>query len=535
MSTANQYRVRFKLVTGFPTSAEARGRGRKGWKKQVLLFDEPSTERNNSALIRLRPGHDNEAQPSSEDDSETTRRVAIHRQRAVSAIHPMTILQKGNSDPFNTSVIPIEAETNETLLFYQSNVLPVLVACMEAGGVSSSVGTAAWISTLPSLLNEGTAYGFLARSAAAMSCSAGAEPLSRLAVNALTYKNKMSRMLRAYLAGGEQHLFKPRVYNIVVSMLITAIFENGLEEAAVHARMLEYIMYKLNSRTSKEVDLGILYKVMWHDFHRASKTLARMTFNGDWVANLFRPGWQQALKDLPDLSGQAEIGLDKSIKEDSDRRLRALFINLRELIEILTLLMLIASPRASTQISVTQWFMFCLGQLIDGYVDSIEALGEGTESTSQYITSMHDWDCYTKAYTCLAALWWSRCLLKMENAPTGPASAIFNASEKIIPALKNALIQSSLHSDGLDDLTNGRARLWALYVGAVAEQHIGIGRVSRTGRPCLGMEESWFVGELQAQAKKMHLLTWSDLRRVLQGFLYSDGIQPHGSTWFTGA
>jgi hypothetical protein len=78
----------------------------------------------------------------------------------------------------------------------------------------------------------------------------------------------------------------------------------------------------------------------------------------------------------------------------------ALFINPRELIEILTLLMSIASPRVSTQISVTQWFMFCLGQLIDGYVDAMEALGEGTESASQHVTSMHDWDCYTKAYTC---------------------------------------------------------------------------------------------------------------------------------------
>jgi hypothetical protein len=107
----------------------------------------------------------------------------------------------------------------------------------------------------------------------------------------------MSEMLRADLAGGEQQLLKPRVYNIVVSMLITATFENGLEEAAVHARMLKYIVYKLSSRTSKDIDLGISYKAMWNDFDQASKTLARMAFNGDWVADLSRPGWQQALKD----------------------------------------------------------------------------------------------------------------------------------------------------------------------------------------------------------------------------------------------
>ena len=118
----------------------------------------------------------------------------------------------------------------------------------------------------------------------------------------------------------------------------------------------------------------------------------------------------------------------------------------------------------------------------------------------------------------------------MENAPTTPFTAIFNTN--IIPALKKAMIRSDLGSDGLDAMVNSRMRLWALYVGAFAEQHLG--RVFKMRTPDLTSEDRWFTNELFLQARRMNLLVWSDLRQVLRGFLYSDSLEPHGSTWFTG-
>lgn len=551
MSPASQSRIEFKLVE-LPISKpvipkkssifSASGakyevlRGR--WlKRQRLRLENGPTGRSTTYLIgKGRPGHNEETQSSDDDDSEATRCILTLGHQTTSQVHPLTILQKGNSDPFNVSAIPIEAEIHEILLFYESNVLPLLVFCMEAGGVSSDVGRAAWVGTLSSLLDEGAPYiyGLLARTSVAMSRSAGAQPKSRLAMKSMQYKNKTSELLRAHLAGGDRHLFEPQVYNAVLSMLITAVSEDRLDEAATHSRMLKHMVQMHRNWTGEDVDLGMLHKILWYDFHRASKALERMTFDSDWMADRFQPGWQQALKTLPAFSAQAELDLDKSIQGE---KLRALFITIRHCIEYLGLVnsgSLTTDP--STQVSIASWMTICQGKLINGYLDATGALGEGSRLPTQSVTSVeYHWYCYAKAYIFLAALWWTRCLLGEENAPTRPASTMYNAGGRISPALREALMRSELVSNGLDSLTNGRERLWALYVGAFAELHTGIGRASTTRRTGLEPEDSWFRSELLAQAKRMHLLTWSDLRQLLQGFLYSDSLSPHGSTWFTGA
>lgn len=443
-------------------------------------------------------------------------------------IHPVTLLQKGNSDPFSSKAIPITAEINELLMFHESNVLPLIVACREAYGVSASAPKENWHDSFPEMHDECTAYGLLARTAVVMSRSAA--PGSRVAVQSLTYKRKTYGLLRARLTESENPLVMSQVYTIVVSMLIGAVFEDALDEAAIHIKMLKHLLYTHSSRADKTVDLATLLAVSCFDFHRASKALIRPIFDFDgWLADQFRPGWQQALKDLPALSGQAEIGLERSI---NDEKLRGLFITIREILEIRAIVM--ADPSISvgaTQMSVAQWMLVSQGQLINRYLDVMDGLDQAAQSDAQLSASFdHKWDSYTKAYISLAGLWWTRRLGGMENAPTTPFTTIFNT--EIISALKKVLIQSDLVSDGLDAMVNSRIRLWALYVGAFAEQHLG--RVFEIRLPDLTLKNRWFTNELFLQAKRMNLLVWSDLRQVLQGFLYSDSLEPHGSTWFTG-
>jgi len=59
------------------------------------------------------------------------------------------------------------------------------------------------------------------------------------------------------------------------------------------------------------------------------------------------------------------------------------------------------------------------------------------------------------------------------------------------------------------------------------------GRALKMRRPGFSAEESWFTKELFLQAEKDGCWYGSDLRKVLLGFLYSDSLEPHGSTWFT--
>lgn len=546
MSAVSQYRVRFKPGSEYSTSdsifyssssysrldpiaSQIQGASQP---KQLCLNKQP-TDRGATVLAKIRPEPKRRSQSHQKDKTTLARDITWHERSSLLATpplptHPVTILQKGNSDPFSSKAIPITPETSELLMFHKSNVLPLIVACREAYGVSASATKENWHDSFPEMHDECTAYGLLARTAVVMSRSAA--PGSRVAVQSFKYKRKTSQLLRARLRKGKCPLVVSQVYPIIVSMLIGAVFEDALDEAAIHIKMLKQLLYAESSRVDQKVDLAILLAVSCFDFHRASKALARPIFDfGGWLSDQFRPGWQQALQDLPALSGQAEMGLEKTI---NDETLRGLFITFREILDIRNMVM--ADPSISnvaTQMSVARWMLVCQGQLIDQYLDVMNVLDQDPQPDAQPIASCdHKWDNYTKAYLSLAGLWWTRRLGRMENAPTTPFTAIFNTN--IIPALKKAMIRSDLGSDGLDAMVNSRMRLWALYVGAFAEQHLG--RVFKMRTPDLTSEDRWFTNELFLQARRMNLLVWSDLRQVLRGFLYSDSLEPHGSTWFTG-
>jgi hypothetical protein len=546
MSAASQYRVRFKPASEYSASDSVfyssssysrlnpiASQVQRASQREQLCLNKKPTNRGATAFAIVRSVPKKRSQSHQKDKTALARDITCREHSSSLAtlplpIHPVTILQKGNSDPFNSKAIPITAETSELLMFHESNVLPLIVACREAYGVSSSVTKENWHDSFPEMHDECTAYGLLARTAVVMSRSAA--PGSRVAVQSLMYKRKTSELLRARLTKSEYPLVVSQVYPIVVSMLIGAVFEDALDEAAIHIKMLKHLLYTHSSRVDKEVDLATLLAVSCFDFHRASKALARPIFDfGGWLADRFRPGWQQALKELPALSGQAEMSLERSI---DDEKLRGLFITVREILEIRAMVMVDPSiSNVATQMSVAQWMLVCQGQLIDRYLDVMDVLNQDSQSDTQPTASFdHKWDNYTKAYLSLAALWWTRRLGRMESAPTTPFTTIFNTT--IIPALKKALIQSNLVSDGLDAVVNSRVRLWALYVGAFAEQHLGRGLKMKI--PDLTSEDRWFTKELFLQARRMNLLVWSDLRQTLQGFLYSDSLEPHGSTWFTG-
>lgn len=86
-------------------------------------------------------------------------------------VNPYTILQSGNSDPFNASPIGIGPREVEVLSFYYNNVVPIFIRYIEAVGVPPHIGRSKWHDPFSGLQDRGEAYGFLARSAV-VSCPA---------------------------------------------------------------------------------------------------------------------------------------------------------------------------------------------------------------------------------------------------------------------------------------------------------------------------------------------------------------------------
>jgi hypothetical protein len=101
---------------------------------------------------------------------------------------------------------------------------------------------------------------------------------------------------------------------------------------------------------------------------------------------------------------------------------------------------------------------------------------------------------------------------------------MFDSRPALLPALRRALEESEQLSTEAHRRNYMNARLWVLYVGALAEQsHLKPGHDS-----C----KRWFNVHLAEQAITMNLFTWDTFQHFLQGFLYDDRIAPDGTLWF---
>ncbi|KIW12551.1 hypothetical protein PV08_09828 [Exophiala spinifera] len=436
-------------------------------------------------------------------------------------LSPVTILQKGNSDPFDVSAVQISAELNEVLLFYQQNVLPLFVTYMRANFVTISTGKASWHDRFSNLHNVYSACGLLTRTAALMCRLPFAG--NRLATQAFTCKAKLLRMLRFHVAReGNRALWLSEATQCIVSLLITAFFEDNLEESTFHLRILREMLYTQSS--AGDLDHGFLFTVLWYDFQQASKSLRNPVLDFSvWAADQYRPGWEQALHDLPRLPGCAEKGMNGGVR---DSLLKSLFISLREVLEVSSLLASnTAAATPSIKMGIVQWALVCQGQILNLYVDAMsEVPGRLNILRKTPHVLPEDWAPFTKAYTCLAALWWTRRLKREENLPSRPAATILNASKTILSALRLALIHAELFSQGTDSVVNSEVRLWALHVGALAEQHGRTFTGSNEDEEDDNDDHTWFTRSFLLQARSMCLYLWEDVRMILQSFLYADSL-----------
>jgi hypothetical protein len=80
---------------------------------------------------------------------------------------------------------------------------------------------------------------------------------------------------------------------------------------------------------------------------------------------------------------------------------------------------------------------------------------------------------------------------------------------KILSDLRRKLTESKG-----DEAENPRLRLWAFYVGSLAENV----------HPVRAGEEGWFTVEYDMQAASLGAADWEDARRVMKLFLHSDRL-----------
>jgi hypothetical protein len=152
------------------------------------------------------------------------------------------------------------------------------------------------------------------------------------------------------------------------------------------------------------------------------------------------------------------------------------------------------------------------------------AIAHYKNMADRYVTAEgDDFDrCCAEAYMSLAVIHLSR---TMGTSPTVGGVRLYNAEPRILNALKITLEESeNLLTGHVPSTKFANARLWSLYVGALAEHAEAQGSDDPS--------RQWFNKNLARQARSMGVFSWQQVRPILLRFLYTDQSKPNGSEWF---
>jgi hypothetical protein len=438
------------------------------------------------------------------------------RRRALLSSPPQTILRKGNSDPFHTFGISIDATVNSLLKFHHDCIIPSAYH-VEVTSVARPPGAiAAFNDAISALQDECTGYSLLS---AMMTVMAAVAPNPTMTKDALIYKNKSSALLRHRLGhGGNAHNDPSQLYQPIMGLLTVETALQNACGARLHADMLAYLIGKSGGLAA--IDNGFRTQLLWQEIHRTTIFLARPAFDFDeWVPLQF-PEYMDgdtSLSEKVNTIVTLQI-VDPSIENE---KLRDIFIELRKTSEVWK--WAISSPLNATGDTFT-WPMVhshvCIGRLMSHYADV-------ASSAKETLIGCFGRRENVETCICLAAAYWARCCFSIEAVRIGSwlpggGAVTHDTGWRLLPHLRRIL---SLDEEPTTNPYE-KVRLWALYVGALAEQRGSLLSPEIE-------EKDWFTQNFMRQASKQGLYSWQDAEQVLKGFLHSQHIQPDGSVWFS--
>jgi hypothetical protein len=438
------------------------------------------------------------------------------RRRAFLSSSPQTIMRKGNSDPFHTFGISIDATVNSLLKFYHDCIIPSAYH-IEVASVTRPAGAiAAFNDAIFALRDECTGYSLLSAMMAVMAAVAHNPAMTK---QALVYKNKSSVVLRHRLGhDGNAYNDPSQLYRSIMGLLAVETTLRNEQGARLHADMLAYLIRKSGGLAA--MDDRFRTQLLWEEIHRTTIFMAAPVIDfGKWVPLQF-PEYMDgdtSLFEKVNATVTSRI-VDPSIENES---LRDIFIELRKTSEVLKWAM--SSPSNATGDTFAWPMMYshvCIGRLMSHYADV-------TFSAKETPTGCFGRRENVEACICLAAAYWTRCCFGVEAVRIGSllpggGAVTHDTGWRLLPRLRKILALDKEPTEGLYE----RVRLWALYVGALAEQRGSLLSPEIE-------EKDWFTQNFVRHANRQGFYSWQDAERVLEGFLHSQHVQPDGSVWFS--
>ncbi|KIW88468.1 uncharacterized protein Z519_11037 [Cladophialophora bantiana CBS 173.52] len=469
-----------------------------------------------------------------EEESELPDLATLTHEMKTPPLQPqsiMTILDKGNSDPFGAYAIEITPSANGMLSFHRDFVIPTLYHTTKHNWMTSASAWRDWRDCIDGLGDgvdglgdEGAGSGFIA------SCATEAAVVSRnpaIQRQAVYYRTKSMAVLRKRLttAAGGKVVHRGQLYWHINLLLGADTLSGNRAGTGAHLTILRHYF----EHDGDKLDVSLLLYVIYHDVHRSSMFLCRPIFDVDeWLPRRLQPVVDAAQPYLPDLSGVKDRFLDRSIVDNPG--LRTLFIERRESLAVWLFQTGSSgdeSARHST--SLMGWLLVRVylhqGRLVNFFLEAkarhhVNANPPHPHPPSPHPHLIHPTLC--QGYISLGTLLYMRSI--SFNA-TVCGVRLFDATSTILSNMRELLeLSESMNPNSPEYKRYENPRLWALYVGASAEWSMGM-KPEDTG--------CWFMTHFATKAVNLGVAAWDEVRTVLRGFLYTDFLHPDGEEWFS--
>ena len=458
--------------------------------------------------------------------------MAIRRKNHDS--NPLSLLCEGNSDPFNSVAIVVTPQVNKVVCFVRDVLIPTTFftpyfrRCAKGGSSEPTVmRTSRVISSRGAIRDWNLVKSSLHVEVDAVSCIAGLLSLmgqlspaaEKDHLAALKMQGRAAELLRHSLASQSED--DPDA-EAQLAMRVFWLFRGeclfgDMKAARVHCEMLRHLLERSLRRGN--LNMQLMVSVLFNDIDMASKLMQRTILDLDgWFSSVMTPTWDALDPLMPPVPLEYKDGLDQVI---STEPLKTLFIRTRRLFAV--------GDEPFNDQDCTDGsradmiFIFCVshsmvdvGIFVNHFLDISQLIDAHNPTDSESLGVL-----YTEACLNLAAL----CITRhVGHVAFVNGVDIRDARPTIMQHLRVNMIKVLERCTTRELMYYENAHLWILFIGALTEQQMAMHRVY--------LRKPWFLSNLVSKARAAGISTWKQLHEKVARFIYSDSVEPHGSTWF---
>lgn len=466
-----------------------------------------------------------------------------------------SLVQRGNSDPFQSFAIPITPRVSQLLSFYATEILPIKYStCMVPSASNSAIigfrsveATDDYHSVLAVLQDESSAVGFLLAQMTAMAELSQTQQHSR---EAMRFKARALAELKTQIAKPDRA--HTALIESALGLLHAAVYAGDIAEARLH---LEFVKTLLEERALRcglnSIDIVLLFRVLYMDLAVSATYMAQTVLDVDrWVPGMLNIALRQTKPDFhfrpPPIAGFLS-NIDASIADP----LLTIFFECRRILWVWWLQPAQAVLESGPDIFTiathpeTYTFRWLYSQLyiyscrlanriasLQNDIPDLKKLASDAVPPESHALTRYIQRILSVALMALLGASCTKILVAGQPLTLGSELML----DRLKSALRPALTSLSESEIGRDYSTVqrwpnlGRTLLWCTFIGAAVErvnaQKAG-GQISVTDSKAATPFSDQFV----CVVKHMQLRSKEDVTELMKRFIYNEHMLPDAKVW----